>query len=68
MDEIKALSPDFLFLSSEPYPFKSKDADELKKLLPSASILLVDGEAFSWYGSRMKHCTPYIKQLMTELT
>jgi hypothetical protein len=29
--------------------------------------LLVDGEAFSWYGSRMVHVAPYLARLASEL-
>lgn len=53
IDEIKALNPGYIFLSSEPYPFKEKHIEELKKVLPSSTCKLVDGELFSWYGSRL---------------
>jgi ABC-type Fe3+-hydroxamate transport system substrate-binding protein len=46
--------PEFLLLSSEPYPFKQEDADFLQSKFPSSKILFVDGTYFSWYGSRMK--------------
>ena len=52
-----------LLLSSEPYPFKQKQADELQELLPDTKILLVDGEMFSWYGSRLQHAPAYFRQL-----
>lgn len=42
---------DLLLLSSEPYPFKNKHLEEIP--LPSEKIKFVDGEYFSWYGSRM---------------
>lgn len=60
-DEITALKPDYVFLSSEPYPFKQKHIDELKELT-SAKILLVDGEMFSWYGNRLLHFKDYVNQ------
>ncbi|MFT5640771.1 MAG: ABC-type Fe3+-hydroxamate transport system substrate-binding protein [Cyclobacteriaceae bacterium] len=47
------INPDKVLLSSEPFPFKSKHVDELKSLLPNAEILPVNGEAYSWYGSRL---------------
>jgi ABC-type Fe3+-hydroxamate transport system substrate-binding protein len=53
----------YLFLSSEPYPFKQKHVEELQKELPGITILLVDGEMFSWYGSRMLHVAAYFKNL-----
>jgi ABC-type Fe3+-hydroxamate transport system substrate-binding protein len=52
-----------LLLSSEPYPFKQKHIDELQVQLPHTKILLVDGEMFSWYGSRLLKATEYFKEL-----
>jgi len=64
-DEIRSLKPDLIFLSSEPYPFKEKHIEELKKLCPQASPMLVDGEMFSWYGSRLIKAAPYFNSLIT---
>jgi ABC-type Fe3+-hydroxamate transport system substrate-binding protein len=50
-----------ILLSSEPYPFKQKHIAELQLILPEAKILLVDGEMFSWYGSRLLHAPAYFK-------
>lgn len=52
-----------LLLSSEPYPFNQKHLQELQPQLPSTKILLVDGEMFSWYGSRLKLVPAYFRQL-----
>src|SRR5687768_137050 len=41
--EIRDLSPDFIFLSSEPFPFKEKHIDEIRHTSASSKILLVDG-------------------------
>ena len=62
-EEIKALNPEVIFLSSEPYPFKNKHIQELQALVPSANIHLVDGEAFSWYGSRMLYAPAHFTAL-----
>ena len=51
--ELAAADPDVVLLSSEPYPFKEKHIAELNMLLPGCPVRLVDGEAFSWYGSRL---------------
>ena len=67
IDKLAALNPDLVFLSSEPYPFKQKHADELQQALPNAEICLVDGEMFSWYGSRMLQAVPYFKRLLYSL-
>ena len=52
-DALRALEPDLVLLSSEPFPFAEKHKPEVAALLPEAEIRLVDGEAFSWYGSRL---------------
>jgi ABC-type Fe3+-hydroxamate transport system substrate-binding protein len=53
VDEISELAPARIMLSSEPYPFKQEHLEEWKELLPHAKVELVDGEFFSWYGSRL---------------
>lgn len=56
-----------ILLSSEPYPFRQRHIDEIKEILPTANVLLVDGECFSWYGSRLLHAPAYFRQLMHDL-
>ena len=56
-----------LLLSSEPYPFKQKHINELKSLMPNTAIILVNGEYFSWYGSRLLKAPAYFKTLINEL-
>ena len=56
-----------LLLSSEPYPFKQKHIDELSVQLPNCKIILVDGELFSWYGSRMLLSPDYFMNLVSSL-
>lgn len=55
LDALSRYDPDLLLLSSEPYPFKKKHIPEVQKACPHTQILLVDGEWFSWYGSRMRY-------------
>lgn len=62
-EEIRQLNPDYIFLSSEPYPFQEKHIEELKQISPSSKIILVDGEMFSWYGSRLLHAPLYFNSL-----
>jgi ABC-type Fe3+-hydroxamate transport system substrate-binding protein len=59
--------PDYIFLSSEPYPFKNEDKIALEAIYPTSKILFVDGEYFSWYGSRMKDAVKYFLQLNIDL-
>jgi ABC-type Fe3+-hydroxamate transport system substrate-binding protein len=62
-----ALNPDFVFLSSEPFPFKQKHIEEIAMALPHAKVLLVDGEMFSWYGSRLVKAVQYFFDFQRQL-
>lgn len=52
-ERIKALQPDYIFLSSEPYHFKEKNRVIFQEKFPDSKVQLVDGRWFSWYGSTM---------------
>lgn len=67
IEELAVLKPDFVFLSSEPYPFREKHVEELNAALPGVKIMLVDGEMFSWYGSRLVKAVQYMFQLQPML-
>ena len=67
IEELQKLNPELILLSSEPFPFKEKHIREIQAILPSAKIKLVDGELFSWYGSRLKHAPSYFKTLLETL-
>ncbi len=79
MEEIIKLQPDLIFLSSEPYPFKEKHRqrfEEAFRLAPpmhpvkpnvEPKILVVDGEMFSWYGSRLLKTTDYLEDLRSQI-
>jgi ABC-type Fe3+-hydroxamate transport system substrate-binding protein len=56
-----------ILLSSEPYPFREKHAAALMAQLPGRRVICVDGEMFSWYGSRLLHAAPYFQQLLQRL-
>jgi iron complex transport system substrate-binding protein len=60
-------NPDFVFLSSEPFPFREKHKANFEKRYPNAKVVLVDGEFFSWYGSRLKDAPNYFKELLSQL-
>lgn len=57
----------YLLLSSEPYPFGEKHKQEIQSLLPNKKIILVDGEMFSWYGSRLQFSPQYFLQLLQQI-
>lgn len=63
IEAIKQLNPELVYLSSEPFPFGLKHIEELKTILPESKIQLVDGEMFSWYGSRLLKSVKYFNQL-----
>jgi ABC-type Fe3+-hydroxamate transport system substrate-binding protein len=63
INDLRQRNCKYLLLSSEPFPFKQKHIDELQAELPGTTILLVDGEIFSWYGSRMLHAADYFQKL-----
>jgi ABC-type Fe3+-hydroxamate transport system substrate-binding protein len=63
LDEIQQLDPEIILLSSEPYPFNEHHVGELKNALPHASVALVDGRYFSWYGSRLVHAPDYFNSI-----
>jgi len=54
---------DVVLLSSEPYPFDQKHVEEIKKINVDLTCLLVNGELFSWYGSRLLDTPPYLQQI-----
>lgn len=64
LEKLKELNPELVLLSSEPFPFKEKHIEEIKVVLPDADVKLVDGEMFSWYGSRMKEAVGYMSELV----
>jgi ABC-type Fe3+-hydroxamate transport system substrate-binding protein len=68
IDQLKSAECELLFLSSEPFPFKQKHIEELKTFLPHTKIILVDGEMFSWYGSRLLYAPQYFKNLKKEIS
>lgn len=63
----EGLDPDLIFLSSEPFPFREKHLEEVQMRYPRARVLLVDGEYFSWYGSRPLLAAPYFERLLREM-
>lgn len=67
LDDLRTAQPDLIFLSSEPYPFAEKHRHELQQICPSARVILVDGEVFSWYGSRLLWAADYFRSLHQQI-
>jgi len=60
------MKPDLILLPTEPYPFNNKDIVDLKRHI-DCEIRLVDGEMFSWHGSRILKALDYFKKLHLSL-
>lgn len=65
--QIQALQPTHILLSSEPYPFGPSHLAEWETHIPGAKVWLVDGEMFSWYGTRMLEAAEYLKRLAIDM-
>jgi ABC-type Fe3+-hydroxamate transport system substrate-binding protein len=65
-EEIAAADPDVVLLSTEPFPFKEKHAEELAVAtgLPRARMQLVDGEYLTWHGSRTPDGIDYAERVI----
>ncbi|MBT29567.1 MAG: cobalamin-binding protein [Thalassobius sp.] len=66
-ETLQNLNPEYLLLSSEPFPFAEKHISEFQEICPNAKILLVDGEMFSWYGSRLLYAPAYFESIIKSL-
>ena len=62
-EQLATAAPLRILLSSEPYPFGAKHIAEFQKICPAATVEIVDGELFSWYGSRLLQSAAYFSQL-----
>lgn len=55
--------PELILLSSEPFPFKDEHAFDIGQHIHHAKTIFVDGEMFSWYGTRLIKAFAYFKKL-----
>ncbi|MGB0403781.1 MAG: ABC transporter substrate-binding protein [Salibacteraceae bacterium] len=62
-EELSNTNPNYIFLSSEPFPFKEKNKKNFQNQYPNSKIILVDGRMFSWYGSCLKSAPLYLNSL-----
>lgn len=62
VEQLQTAEPDLILLSSEPFPFKEKHVAHYLSLVPESTVKVVDGEIFSWYGSRLLKATPYFQE------
>lgn len=66
LEDIKTSDASHILLSSEPFPFKEKHVNELESST-GKKVILVDGESFSWYGSRLLKAWDYFSILQQQL-
>lgn len=64
--DVRASAPDVVLLSSEPYPFAERHVAEAEAAF-GAPAVLADGEAFSWYGARMREAPAALAALRATL-
>lgn len=67
MEDIRNADCKLLLLSSEPFPFNQKHLEFFQDQLPDTTILLVDGEMFSWYGSRLQYAPSYFGNVLQKI-
>lgn len=60
--------PDFVFFPSHPFAFNDKHIFEMGRFTHHASAVYVDGQMFSWFGSRLIKSFDYFKSLRERIT
>jgi len=65
--ELATADPEVILLSSEPYPFAEKHIADFNMICPGTLVRLVDGEFFSWYGSRLLKTPAYLQGMIAGL-
>ena len=63
LEDIKHKEPDYVFLSSEPFPFTENFVKEFEDIV---KLILVDGEMLTWFGSRMIYAIDYFKKIRVQ--
>jgi ABC-type Fe3+-hydroxamate transport system substrate-binding protein len=64
LEDLLNKQADLILLSSEPYPFKNADVEQLQLLCPYSKVIQVDGELFSWYGTRLMNSPAYFEKIL----
>ncbi len=73
LEELAVAGADLILFSSEPFPFKEKHLMEIRtcwsqnNVQPLPLLKIVNGEMFSWYGSRLLHSANYFRKLRESL-
>jgi ABC-type Fe3+-hydroxamate transport system substrate-binding protein len=55
LDDLADADPDVVLCASEPFPFHQKErfTTDIREAAGDATVRVVDGQVFSWYGSRL---------------
>ena len=64
LDDLKRVEVDEIFLSSIPFPFNEIHAQEFKMFFPDLKVTFIDGEVFSYFGSRIAKSEEYLISLI----
>lgn len=67
LETLVQMNPQYILLSSEPFPFQEKHAQEIREAGYKGNFIFVDGEMFCWYGSRLMHTFDYFKTLLHQI-
>lgn len=65
-EDLQDAELDYIFLSSEPYPFRDKNHAEFLSFLPDVTPVNIDGEMF-WYGVKMLEAATYFRDFIGRL-
>jgi len=68
LEALAKAQPEVILLSSEPYPFEERHIRTFQQVCQRAVVQVVDGELFSWYGSRLLHSAMYFRTLHGEIS
>lgn len=66
-NELKQIQPELVLLSSEPFPFSEKHVENFRQIFKDIPVIVVDGELFSWYGTRLLKTSKYLQKIRSKL-
>lgn len=66
-EDLQHAQLDYLFLATEPYPYREKHLPEFQEMLPEVNTMIISGEMF-WYGAKMLEATAYFKDKFKEFS
>ncbi|WP_217585771.1 helical backbone metal receptor [Lentibacillus saliphilus] len=64
--DLKSAALDYVFLATEPFPFRDQHLDAFRRILPNVTPIIVDGEML-WYGAKMLQAVQYFKKHLRTL-